>query len=163
MDRSNAFVLVGAVGAGKSSLFNVLFDKEEAALKTQAVVFETGGMDTPGEFFSHPRLYNALIQTVSDVGTIVYVHDGTDRTCRLPPGMLRVYGGKRVVGAITKIDMPECDPDFAERLLRENGVNDAIFRVSSRVRETVGPLKRFLFGELSDGPHACGDVERKKA
>jgi ethanolamine utilization protein EutP len=147
MDRSESFVLVGGVEAGKSTLFNALFDKKEAVRKTQAVEFETDrGVDTPGEFFSHPRLYHALLQTVADVGTIVYVHDCSDVACRLPPGLLNVYAGKRIVGVISKTDRAECDPDAAERLLREHGIAGPIFRVSAYEPETLAELREFLLG-----------------
>ncbi len=151
MDRSNAFVLLGGVGVGKSSLFRLLFNKSEAVRKTQAVVFESNrGLDTPGEFFSHPRLYHALIQTLVDVGTIVYVHDGTDRLCRLPPGLLKIYSGKRLVGVITKIDKPECDLEFIEKLLRENGFDDRIFKISNMQQESVVELRNYLFSGQTD-------------
>ncbi|MBV8125761.1 MAG: hypothetical protein JOY60_11575 [Burkholderiaceae bacterium] len=145
MDRSNAFVLVGCVGAGKSSLFQALFDKDEPARKTQAVVFEGDrGVDTPGEFFSHPRMYTALIQTTADVGTLVYVHDGTEANFRMPPGLLSVYRGKRVVAVITKTDLPDCDADRAERLLRRNGFDGQIFRVSQADPDSIRRLRSEL-------------------
>lgn len=146
MDRSAAFVLVGSVGAGKSSLFRALFGRDAPVRKTQAVEYEGDrGVDTPGEFFSHPRMYTALIQTTADVGTLVYVHDGTDRAYRMPPGLLDVYRGKRVMAVITKTDLPGCDADVVERMLRAHGFTDPIFRVSQAHPETIDALRSALF------------------
>jgi ethanolamine utilization protein EutP len=151
MDRSSAFVLVGSIGAGKSTLFHALFDKLEPARKTQAVVFEGDqGVDTPGEFFSHPRMYSALIHTTSDVGTLVYVHDATDRAFRMPPGLLGVYRGKRVIAVITKTDLPGCDPDAVEAMLRQQGFAGKIYRVSQAQPDSIEALRRELLG---DAPH----------
>lgn len=65
------FVLVGPVAAGKTTLFNALIGRGGAAMKTQALDYENGIVDTPGEFFSHPRLHHALINTVSDARSVV--------------------------------------------------------------------------------------------
>lgn len=59
---------VGSVGAGKTTLFNALQGDYTLARKTQAVEFnDNGDIDTPGEYFSHPRWYHALITTLQDV------------------------------------------------------------------------------------------------
>ncbi len=53
---------VGSVGAGKTTLFNALQGNYTLARKTQAVEFnDKGDIDTPGEYFNHPRWYHALI------------------------------------------------------------------------------------------------------
>lgn len=142
----SAFMLMGAVDAGKTTLFNLLYDRAESARKTQALEFENSGIDTPGEFFSHPRLYHALINTSSDVDVLVYVHSCDDDECRLPPGLLDVYAHKRLVGVITKTDLPGCDPGHAENMLRRAGLSGPIFRVSNRHPGSVAPLKRYLLG-----------------
>jgi ethanolamine utilization protein EutP len=137
-------MLLGAVSAGKTTLFNLLFGRGESARKTQAIEFEESGIDTPGEFFSHPRLYHALINTSSDVDVLVYVHSCDSEECRLPPGLLNVYGGKRLIGVITKTDLPDCDPERAESVLRHVGVSGPIFRVSNRYPDSIVPLKQYL-------------------
>lgn len=66
---------VGSVGAGKTTLFNALQGDYTLARKTQAVEFnDNGDIDTPGEYFSHPRWYHALITTLQDVDMLIYVH-----------------------------------------------------------------------------------------
>ncbi len=82
---------VGAVGAGKTTLFNALRGNYSLARKTQAVEFnDHGDIDTPGEYFSHPRWYHALITTLQDVDTLIYVHAANDKESRLPAGLLDV-------------------------------------------------------------------------
>lgn len=145
MTHQDTFVLVGPIEAGKSTLLNALMGKKDKVLKTQAVEFETGGgIDTPGEFFSHPRMYHALLQTVADVNTIVYVHDCQDTDCRIPPGLLDVYGGKRLIGVVTKTDVPGCDPTAAQQLLRDHGIQGEIYTVSVSDPESLAVLRRVL-------------------
>jgi len=141
-----AFMLIGPIGAGKSTLFKALFDHGEEGRKTQAVEFANGGIDTPGEYFSHPRFYHALISTSSTVDTLVYVHPCNEPEHRLPPGLLNVYEGKRLVGAITKTDLPDARPEHIEAMLRRNGFSGPIFRTSSRDRQSIEPLKAYLLG-----------------
>ena len=145
-----AFMLIGPIGAGKSTLFKALFGREEDVRKTQAVEFDSGCIDTPGEYFSHPRLYHALISTSCNVGTLVYVHPCNEPEHRLPPGLLNVYEGKRLVGAITKTDLPDARPDDIEDMLRGNGFSGPIFRTSSRDRQSIDSLRAYLL----DGPQA---------
>lgn len=78
---------VGTVGAGKTTLFNALQGNYSLARKTQAVEFnENGDIDTPGEYFSHPRWYHALITTLQDVDTLIYIHAANDKKVAYLPG-----------------------------------------------------------------------------
>ena len=94
MSDPGQFMLIGEIEAGKTTLINALFGKDETARKTQAIEYEGNGMDTPGEYFSHPRLYSALLCSAQAMSTLVYVHPADRHTCRLPPGLLDVYAGK---------------------------------------------------------------------
>ena len=139
-------MLIGPIGAGKSTLFKALFGHEEDVRKTQAVVFENGAIDTPGEYFSHPRLYHALISSFSNVDTLVYVHPSNEPEHRLPPGLFSIYEGKRLVGAITKTDLPDGRPDQIESMLRDNGFSGHIFRTSSQDQQSIERLRAYLLG-----------------
>ncbi|GGP22532.1 EutP/PduV family microcompartment system protein [Silvimonas iriomotensis] len=139
------FALVGSIEAGKSTLFNALHGRHESARKTQAVEFDqTGAIDTPGEFFNHPRLYHALINTITDVDVLVYVHPANLLELHMPPGLLEVYHNKRLFCVISKIDLPDATPARVENLLRERGFDGEIFQVSSQWPETVAALKAAL-------------------
>ena len=140
-------MLIGDVGAGKTTLINALYGRHGEARKTQAIEYEGAGMDTPGEYFSHPRLYAALLSTAPDVDTLVYVHPADGDQCRLPPGFLEVYAGKRIVGVITKTDLPEARAEAAEALLRKHGIDGPIYRVSPADPAGLSVLRRLLLGE----------------
>lgn len=141
-------MLVGPIEAGKSTLFKALFGHSGDVRKTQALEFETGSVDTPGEFFSHPRMYSALINTSPGVDILVYVHPCGVQECWLPPGLLSVYADKQVVGVITKTDLPDCNPYWTEDLLRSNGLTGPIFHVSCHDPESVAPLRNYLLGTV---------------
>lgn len=141
------FVLMGAVSAGKTTLFNALQGVAEPARKTQAVEFGAdGSIDTPGEFFSHPRFYHALINTTSDAEILVYVHAADDTQCRLASGLLDVYGKRRLLGVITKIDLPGVDVPAIRELLHANGIEE-IFEVSATTGAGLDVLARTLYSE----------------
>lgn len=140
-----SFVLMGAVGAGKTSLSNALRGVDEPARKTQAVEFAAdGSIDTPGEFFSHPRLYHALITTTVDAEILVYVHAADDMECRLPSGLLDVYGERRLIGVITKIDLPDANLPAVRKLLQDNGIQE-IFEVSTVSKAGLEVLAEMLY------------------
>lgn len=147
MADSVRYAMVGSVEAGKSTLFNALHGDGLIAQKTQALEFDgAGGIDTPGEFFNHPRLYSALINTISEVDVLVYVHAANDFQFRMPPGLLDVYSGKRMLGVISKADLPDADAGAVESMLREHGFVGEIFRVSSFWPDSVAALKASLIG-----------------
>lgn len=150
MNGVGRFMLIGDIEAGKTTLINALFGKDEVARKTQAIEFEGNGLDTPGEYFSHPRMYSALVSSAQDMNTLVYVHPADSIDCRLPPGLLNVYSGQRVIGVITKTDLPEAQPDVVEALLREHGIDGAIYRVSSGDAESLRGLKELLLGTAAN-------------
>ena len=146
MSDVGKFMLIGEIEAGKTTLINALFDKDEIARKTQAIEFEGNGMDTPGEYFCHPRLYSALLCSAQDMDTLVYVHPADRDTCRLPPGLLDVYVGKKVIGVITKTGLPEARPDAAQALLPGHGIRGSIFRISSHDANSICALRKVLLG-----------------
>lgn len=114
------FMLIGEIGAGKTTLFNSLFGKDEEARKTQVMEFEgDSGIDTPGEYFSHPRMYHALITMAADVDRLVYVHPADVFDCRLPYGLLDVYAGKTIDAIVTKMDLAGADLARVAQLLRD--------------------------------------------
>jgi ethanolamine utilization protein EutP len=138
-------MLIGPIGAGKTTLFNSLFGKDEVARKTQVMEFEgDSGIDTPGEYFSHPRLYHALITMAADVDRLVYVHPADVFDCRLPYGLLDVYAGKTIDAIVTKMDLPGADLARVAQLLRDAGVSGQIFPVSSGDAASLDRIRRHL-------------------
>lgn len=130
---------VGAVGAGKTTLFNALRGNYSLARKTQAVEFnDHGDIDTPGEYFSHPRWYHALITTLQDVDTLIYVHAANDKESRLPAGLLDVGTRKRHIAVISKTDMPDADVAATRQLLCETGFREPILSSTATTRKACG-------------------------
>ena len=150
MTTPGKFMLIGEIEAGKTTLLNALFGKDEEARKTQAIEFEGNGMDTPGEYFSHPRLYSALLCSAQDMSTLVYVHPADRDSCRLPPGFLNLYAGQRVIGVITKTDLPDARPDAVEALLRAHGISGPIYRISRDDPAALQALKDVLLGSTME-------------
>ncbi len=145
MKRSIRFALVGPVEAGKSTLFHALNGECGEVRKTQAVEYDAQGcIDTPGEFFSHPRLFSALINSISECDLLVYVHPANDLECRLPPGLLEIHANRRIAVVISKIDRPDAQPDSVEEVLREHGFVGDILRVCSLQPESVAQVRRQL-------------------
>lgn len=148
---------VGAVGAGKTTLFNALRGNYSLARKTQAVEFnDHGDIDTPGEYFSHPRWYHALITTLQDVDTLIYVHAANDKESRLPAGLLDVGTRKRHIAVISKTDMPDADVAATRQLLCEIGFREPIFELNGHDPQSVRQLVDYL-AALSEQEEEAGE------
>lgn len=140
-------IFVGAVGAGKTTLFNRLQGDYSLARKTQAVEFnDLGDIDTPGEYFSHPRLYHALIGTLVDCELLIYVHAANDAQCRIPSGLLDIYPHLQRIAVITKADVADADVENVNAMLAENGFRPPIFVVNSFDAGSLTAFKTFLAG-----------------
>lgn len=153
------FMLIGQIGAGKTTLFNGLFGKDEPARKTQVMEFEGNrGIDTPGEYFSHPRMYHALISMSVEVERLLYVHPADVFDCRLPPGLLDVYANKSIDAVVTKMDRTSTDLPRVERLLRDAGVKGRIFPVSIHDRSSIDTVRCYLLGTVFSAPAPFGNA-----
>lgn len=143
--KNKKYVFVGAVDAGKTSIFNALRGDFELARKTQAVDYNlAGGIDTPGEFFSHPHLYKAMISTTTEAEIIIYVHAADDEVCRLPRGILEIYNHKTIITVITKVDLPDIDLPKVRQILRECGLPEPYFEINTQNPEDIAHLRRYL-------------------
>ena len=148
---------VGTVGAGKTTLFNALHGNYSLARKTQAVEFnEKGDIDSPGEYLSHPRWYHALITTLQDVDTLIYVHAANDTESRLPAGLLDIGANKRHIAAISKTDMPDANVAAVRQLLYEMGFQEPIFALNAHDPQSVEQLVNYL-SELSQKEEGAGE------
>lgn len=145
------YVFVGSVGVGKTSLFNALMGDFELARKTQAVDYNLqGGIDTPGEFFSHPHLYKAMISTTTEAEIIIYVHSAEDLICRLPRGILDIYSNKTIITVITKVDLPDVDLEAVKKALLECGLKEPFFEINTQNSADVEKFANYLKGLGAD-------------
>jgi ethanolamine utilization protein EutP len=132
-------MLVGAVGAGKTSLIHALQKDPRRVEKTQSIRFCDGAIDTPGEYAQIPRFYSALMTTAMEASVVVIVQDGTDLKVTLPPGFTTMFS-RPVIGVVTKIDTPGIDRMKAKSRLLQVGVKEPIFYISAHTGEGLDEL-----------------------
>jgi len=139
--RLGNFVLVGNVGSGKSTLLKALLGLDNAVTKTQSLVFHHNNIiDSPGEFLNNRVLYGALLSTISQVDIIVYLQAADSGQLHMPNDLLRLYTGKRVIGVVSKTDVPGANVEAAEAALTEEGISGPYFKVSISDQESVQRL-----------------------
>lgn len=136
-------MVIGPVGAGKTSLIRALQKDDRRVDKTQCIDFADGAIDTPGEYAQIPRFYPALLVTAVEAALILVVQDATDCGMSLPPGFANLFP-RPVVGVVTKIDDPRADRKRAEARLSETGVSSILFCVSAYSGEGLTDLRAYL-------------------
>lgn len=121
-----AVLMVGSVGAGKTTLTQRLADREIEYVKTQATYREGDVFDTPGEYLDGPFHKQALQLTSAEADIILFLLAADSGECRIPPGFTSFFT-KPVIGVITKTDMAEADDiETARALLAQTGADPII-------------------------------------
>lgn len=136
-------LLIGAVGAGKTSLKQALNQETLCYKKTQVMDFSSIFIDCPGEYLEIPRYYHILIDASHRVSEIWALHDSTKKRSYFPPNFAHVFR-KPVIGVITKIDLPQADRELARTLLSYAGISEPYYEVSVLSGEGISSLAQRL-------------------
>ena len=136
-------MLIGEWRSGKSTLIRILSCSDYRPRKVFAVDHHGDFVNTPSEFLENRRWYPALITASAHCDTLLFVQDATRSSCQIAPSLAAMFN-RRVIGVITKTDLPEANVQRAERFLRNAGVRE-MYTVSlatgaglEKLREALG-------------------------
>lgn len=138
-------MIIGGIGAGKSSLAACLNDSDEEVRKTQTLSYCGATIDTPGEYLENPFMYKHIIAVAEEAEWIMFVQDLDQIRCVYPPGMARSFN-RKTVGVVTKADgnlenLPQIFSHF-----KEMGLEEPYFITSAKTGQGIKELKEHLFG-----------------
>jgi len=136
-------MFIGPRGSGKTTLIQALKNEPKVYRKTPAIEFIDCFVDIPGEYLQIPKLYHAIITSAIEVETIGAVIDAASKDFSFPPDFFTAFSN-RVIGIVNKIDLPDADQDYAEKVLRFAGVKGPIIRVSALTGKGIKKLKKIL-------------------
>ncbi|VBB05293.1 ethanolamine/propanediol utilisation protein eutp/pduv [Lucifera butyrica] len=139
----NKVMLIGPVGAGKTSLAAALAKNSRPVTKTQDISFADGAIDTPGEYAQIPRFYSALMVTAMSASLVIMVQDATEGKSTLPPAFAGMFA-RPVIGVVTKVDLPAADRERARACLEQAGAGKTVFFVSTVTGEGLNELMDYL-------------------
>jgi ethanolamine utilization protein EutP len=139
MEKKHRAMLIGAIGAGKSTLTNALLDRDVPAVKTQALVYRDWIVDTPGEYTENPLFYKNIMATSLEVTHVLFIQDATNPKTIFPPGFAMGIP-KLAIGVVTKIDAPEADPERAAMQLRRAMPLGPIVLTSAYTKQGVAEI-----------------------
>jgi ethanolamine utilization protein EutP len=137
------FMLLGGVGAGKTTLIRTLEGAGRAARKTQMVEYAGWAIDTPGEYAERGGFRGHLAATAGDAQLLVAVQDAGRPASNFPPLYFTQFT-RPVIGVVTKIDAPGADVGRATALLRAAGVRGEVFPVSAITGSGLSELRHCL-------------------
>ena len=137
-------ILMGAVGCGKTTLCQVLYEQPLAYQKTQAVEYYPEIIDTPGEFILHRQYYSALTVSAADADVIGLVQSVTETEQIFSPGFALMFP-KPVIGIITKADLLTSAAQLTtiERQLEAAGAKQ-LFQLSAKQAQGIAALRDYL-------------------
>ncbi|MEK5443454.1 EutP/PduV family microcompartment system protein [Fredinandcohnia sp. FSL W7-1320] len=140
MARKNRAMLIGSIGAGKSTLTNALLGREVEAVKTQALVYYDWIVDTPGEYTENPLFYKNIMATSLEVTHVLFLQDATRKKTIFPPGFSTGIN-KLPIGVVTKSDSENADIDSAVQQLKRVIPNGPIVISSSITGKGIQEIK----------------------
>lgn len=140
MARKNRAMLIGSIGAGKSTLTNALLGREVEAVKTQALVYYDWIVDTPGEYTENPLFYKNIMATSLEVTHVLFLQDATRKKTIFPPGFSTGIN-KLPIGVVTKSDSENADIDSAIQQLKRVIPNGPIVISSSITGKGIQEIK----------------------
>lgn len=136
---SGKILLIGGIGAGKTSLKQILGHETLSYRKTQMLEFSNTFIDCPGEYLEIPRYYHVLIDTSHQVLEIWALQDATKKRSIFPPNFVNIFR-QPVIGILTKIDLPQANLENARSYLKDAGIIEPIYPISVMSGEGIQPL-----------------------
>ncbi|KHE71947.1 EutP/PduV family microcompartment system protein [Halobacillus sp. BBL2006] len=118
MSKRNRAMMIGSIGAGKSTLTQALLGHEAKAVKTQTLNYEDWIVDTPGEYTENPMFYKNIMATSFEVTHVLFIQDAAKKKVIFPPGFSTGLN-KLPIGVVTKSDDEQADLSRAVKQLKK--------------------------------------------
>jgi ethanolamine utilization protein EutP len=142
-------MMIGPVGAGKSTLVKVLLGVDQPVRKTQALEFHDWLIDTPGEYSENPLYYRTLMATALEAQVLLLIQDATrERSC-FPFGFAQGFP-MPAIGVVTKADHPDANVERAILFLRESLGEREIYVTSAATNKGIRTLFERLIEIMRD-------------
>lgn len=136
-------LLVGNIGAGKTTLRQQLLGEDVDYAKTQTTIVDSWLVDSPGEYLEHGRMRFALQLVSYDVEKVLLVVDGSDDQIRMPPG-ISTFFNKPTLGVVTHVDLAsDSQIEAAKARLQQAGA-EQIFEVDALHGTGVAEIRNAL-------------------
>ncbi|EGA89410.1 ethanolamine utilization protein EutP [Planococcus donghaensis MPA1U2] len=139
----NRAMLIGSIGAGKSTLTNALLGKDVEAYKTQTLTYYDWIVDTPGEYTENPLFYKSIMATALEVTHVFYLQDATNGKMIFPHGFSSGIS-KLPIGVITKSDHAEANLPRSLEMLRQVVTHGPIVITSALEKKGVDHLRELV-------------------
>ena len=136
-------LLIGGIGAGKTSLKQMLMNEHVSYRKTQVLDFSQLFIDCPGEYLEIPRFYHVLIDASHQVSEIWALQDATKQRTFYPPKFAKVFN-KPIIGIITKVDLAQANVEQASSYLTYAGIAEPFYPTSIIDGKGYEPLRTRL-------------------
>lgn len=136
-------ILIGRVGAGKTTLTQRLRGEEIGYYKTQYIHYGENIIDTPGEYTELRQLSGPLALYAYEADIVGLVISADEPYSIFSPNITCLVNNREVVGIITGIDKPRANAERCRRWLHLAGCKK-VFAVSSYTGEGVSDILEYL-------------------
>lgn len=143
MSIKHKAMLIGAIGAGKSTLTHALLENNVKAVKTQSLVYYDWIVDTPGEYTENPLFYKNIMATSLEVTHVLFLQDATKNKLIFPPGFSSGIN-KLAIGVVTKCDHKDANIELAISNLKKVMIKGPIVMTSAITGEGLREIRNLV-------------------
>ncbi len=148
--RRKWIMVIGPTNCGKTTLVHALNDFVGPAKKTQDIIYGKNTMDVPGSYVESTWMYKHLIAASQDASHVLILMDQSKCSNVYSPGFAKVFRCP-VIGVISKSDLLPKNEEFCRKQLKQIGVTEPYYKISSLYGTGICDLKKYLF-ENKDVP-----------
>ncbi len=152
--KKNRAMLIGSIGAGKSTMTNALLGRRVEAVKTQTLTYYDWIVDTPGEYAENPMYYRSIMATCLEVTHVLYIQDATRSTCIFPPGFATGIP-KLPIGVISKADSSQADVDRAVEQLKKVMAKGPLVISSAFTGQGIEEIRHLVLQDSLEDMREC--------
>ncbi len=142
--KKKRIMVIGPSRCGKTTIVNALNDYHGPLRRTPDLIYGKNTIDVPGSYIENTWMYKHVIAVAQDASHVLILVDQSNCTEIYSHGFAKSFRCP-VIGVITKCDLMPENEEKCLLQLKNIGVSEPYFHISSKVGTGIDALKKYLF------------------
>ena len=142
--RKKRIMVIGPSRCGKTTLVNTLNNYDGPLKRTPDLIYGKNTIDVPSAYLENSWMYKHIIAAAQDASHVLILVDQSNCNEIYSHGFAKSFRCP-VIGVITKCDLMPENEEKCLLQLKNIGVSEPYFHISSKVGTGIDALKKYLF------------------